>query len=565
VNDARWIIAPSAPEAVTLSHGLNIPLPLAQVLTVRGVKDLEAGEKFLRGTTDDLYDPTLMRGMAQAVDRLRLACGRGEKILIFGDYDVDGVLSVVMLLRALRQLGGRAEYFIPDRLKDGYGLKAEHLETVLEKKVSLVVSVDCGIKSEDFVREAAQKGIDVIITDHHLPGPQAPPALAVLDPMLADSGYPERVLAGVGVVFKLLQALLDKSEAKKTLAHYLKLVAVGTISDVAELRGENRLMVKAGLKGLESVHNTGLQRLLEKCGLAGKRVSEGDVGFRIGPRLNAAGRLETADLAVKLFLTDSEDEARQIVDRLDKLNAERQRAEELILDQSLAKIRDKTLDRSYRVLILGSPEWHKGIVGIVASKLKDRFYRPVILFAYSGEQAYGSGRSIREFSLIDCLDACRSMFTNYGGHRLAVGCSLPLERMPVFRAAVNDLAGSRLSEEDIRKKIFIDAGLDFEGLTGAFLETYALLAPFGAGNSTPLFMTERAEIASVPQRLKERHIKFLVKQSGRTLEAVGWEKGGWAGSLGRGDQVDLAYSLQFSTFLGQERMQLSLRDVRRSE
>ena len=565
MNDTRWISAPAAPEAEALSQALDIPLPLAQVLAVRGIKEAEEGEKFLRGTTGDLYDPGLMRGMSQAVDRLRAACARGEKILIFGDYDVDGVLSGVMLLRAIRQLGGQADYFIPDRLRDGYGLKAEHLTTVLERKASLVVSVDCGIKSEGFVREAARHGVEVIITDHHLPGPEIPPALAVLDPMLADSAYPERTLAGVGVVFKLLQALLDKSEAEKTLGHYLKLVAVGTIADVADLRGENRLMVKEGLKGLKDARNLGLKALLDKCGLSGKRVSEGDVGFRVGPRLNAAGRLETADLAVKLFLTESQDEARAIVDRLDKLNAARQKTEELILDQSLAKIRDKTLDRTYRVLVLGSPEWHKGIVGIVASKLKDLFYRPVILFAYSDEQAYGSGRSIREFSLIDCLDACRSLFTNYGGHRLAVGCSLPWERIPAFRAAVNDQAASRLTEDDIRKKIFIDAGLDFKDLSGSFFETYSLLAPFGVGNPTPLFKTERAQVASAPQRLKERHVKFQVQQAGRTLEAVGWDKGSWADSLHRGDQVDLAYTLLFSTFLGQERVQLSLRDVRRSE
>jgi len=564
VNEARWILAPAAPEAAALSRDLDIPLPLAQVLAVRGLKDAAAGQRFLHGTSEDLYDPSLMSGMSRAVSRLRQACASGEKILIFGDYDVDGVLSVVMLLRALRQLGGQADYFIPDRLRDGYGLKPEHLQTVLEKRASLVVSVDCGIRSEGFVREAARQGVEVIITDHHLPGPEVPQALAVLDPMLSDSGYPERSLAGVGVVFKLLQALLDTPEAKKNLDHYLKLVAVGTISDVAELRGENRLMVKEGLKGLMNVRNLGLKALLDKCGLSGKRVSEGDVGFRIGPRLNAAGRLETADLAVKLFLTGSEDEAGQIVDRLDRLNAERQKTEETILDQSLAKIKDKTLDRAYRVLVLGSPEWHKGVVGIVASKLKDLFYRPVILFAYSGEQAYGSGRSIREFSLIDCLDACCSLFTNYGGHRLAVGCSLPLERMPDLRAAVNGQALSRLSDEDIRKKILIDAALDFKDLTGAFFETYALLAPFGVGNPTPLLLTEKAEVASAPQRLKERHVKFQVRQCGRTLEAVGWEKGRWAESLTRGDQVDLAYSLQFSTFLGQERVQLSLHDVRRS-
>jgi single-stranded-DNA-specific exonuclease len=557
-------MAPASSEADLLCSRLGIPLPIAQVLTVRGVKDHITAQKFLRGTTDDLYDPYLMKGMKEAASRLRQACARGEKVLVFGDYDVDGVLSVVMLLRALCLMGARAEYFIPDRLKDGYGLKEEHLETVLERGASLVISVDCGIKSEGFVQKAAQKGIDVIITDHHLPGKEVPPALAVLDPMLADSEYPERSLAGVGVVFKLLQALLDGPEAKKSLAHYLKLVALGTISDVAELRGENRLMVKAGLEGLKSVHNAGLLSLLDKCGLSGKRVSEGDVGYRIGPRLNAAGRLETADLAVRLFLTESTAEAQEIVERLDRLNAERQRTEERIFNQSLAKIKDKALDRSYRVLILGSEEWHKGVVGIVASKLKDIFYRPVILFAYRDGQAYGSGRSIREFSLIDCLDSCRSLFTNYGGHRLAAGCSLPVERMPDLRRAVNDLAESKLTEEDVHKKIFIDARLDFGSLSRGFWEAYALLAPFGAGNSTPVFMTERAEIVSSPQRLKERHVKFLVRQCGRTLEALGWERGHWTDSLDRGQQVDLAYSLQFSSYLGEERVHLSVHDIRRS-
>jgi single-stranded-DNA-specific exonuclease len=562
MRERVWLTPQARPEADLLARELGLPLPLARVLANRGISAPEEGRRFLYGTIDDLRDPYLLSGMKAAVTRVRQAIDRKERILVFGDYDADGVLSVVMLLKALGDLGAEVDYFIPARLRDGYGLKADHIDVVIEKKASLVISVDCGIKAHEFVARARAAGVDVIVTDHHLPDVELPPAVAVLNPVLPDSGYPDKNLAGVGVVFKLLEALLRDHAHEPRLDHYLKLVSVGTIADVAELRGENRLFVKAGLKGLEKAVNPGLKSLLEVCGLRGQRVSEGDVAFRLGPRLNAAGRMESADLAVELFQTASPDKAREIVRRLDELNALRQKTEEGICDQARKKIEEEGLDRGYRVLVLGSEAWHRGIIGIVASRLKEEFHRPVILFSYENGIANGSGRSIREFSLIDCLDHCKSHFLNYGGHRLAVGCSLLRENMDAFRAEVNAFAAARLSDEDLARKVRLDAVLDPGEITPEFLEKYALLEPFGVGNATPVFMTEKVRVVRAPQRLQGRHCKLVVHKGSRQVEAIGWDKGDWAATVTAGDRLDLAYSLQFSSYFGAPRPYLCLEDIR---
>ncbi len=562
MNNRAWVVSPPRAEAEVLARELGLPLPLARVLNNRGLTDPQDSYRFLHGTIEDLRDPMLLSGMSAALARIRQALERKEKILIFGDYDADGVLSVVMLLKALAGLGADVDYFIPDRLKDGYGLKEDQIEVVRQRNARLVISVDCGIKALGFVAKAKELGVDVIITDHHLPGPELPAAAAILNPVLNDSGYPEKNLAGVGVVFKLLEALLADGPARSSLEHYLKLVSIGTIADVAELRGENRIFVKHGLKGLERPANPGLKSLLDICGLKGQRVSQGEVAFRVGPRLNAAGRMDSADLAVRLFMTGSTGEAQDIVRRLDDLNRLRQKTEEKICSQALAKIRDRGLDKTHKILVLGSEQWHRGIVGIVASRLKETFHRPVILFSYEDGLAYGSGRSIKEFSLIDCLDALREHFLNYGGHRLAVGCSLPRDRMPSFKEAANALADSRLTEDDLQAKVRIDSTLDLAEVDSGFLQAYSWLEPFGVGNPTPVFMASDIEVASAPQKLRGKHCKFLAKQSGRTIEAIGWDKGDWADSLGRGSRTSLAFSIQHSTYLGETRPYLSLEDKR---
>lgn len=565
MNPGRWAIAPDRPEADILASSLGIPLPIARILVNRSVLSTEAAETFLGGTLDDLHDPYLMKGMDRAVSRVEEAVRNKEKILVFGDYDVDGVLSVVILIRALSGLGAEVDYFIPNRLKDGYGIKETHLQIVRERKARLVISVDCGIKAVEFTAKAREAGVDVIITDHHRPGESLPEAVAVLNPVLSESGYPFPKLAGVGVVFKLLQALFQKRDRSSQLQHYAKLVAIGTIADVADLRGENRLLVKSGLQGLEKTTNRGLRSLLDQCGVLDRKVSEGDVGFRIAPRINAAGRMGLAADAVRLFFSDDDDESDRLARRLSELNSERQNAEDKIYNEALRRITEGSLDRRYKILVLGCETWHRGIIGIVASKLKDFFYRPVLLFSYENGKAHGSGRSISELSLIECLDACGDVFLDYGGHTLAVGCVLPRERMGLLRERVNRVVEARLQGDELQRKIRIDTRLSLAEIEPSFLKNHARLAPFGVGNPKPLFLSEGVEVVGSPQVLQGKHLKLLARQDGRMIEALAWDRKDWLDEVQKGARLDIVYSLRASTFLGEEQYSLSLEGVRTSE
>jgi single-stranded-DNA-specific exonuclease len=562
MNSAIWVVNPPRPEAEVLAQALSLPPAIARVLVNRKILTEEAARAFLFGDIAALYDPYLMKGMDRAVARIEEAVAKGEKILVFGDYDVDGVLSTVMLMKALTFLGAKVEYFIPERLTDGYGIKDEHVEIPVQKGAGLVISVDCGIKAVEFTARAKEKGIDVIITDHHRPGETLPDAVAVLNPVLADSGYPDGSLAGVGVAFKLIQALLEKSGKAAGLPHYMKLVSIGTVADVAELKGENRVFVKLGLKGLRNVSNMGLRSLIEACGLGNRKISEGDIGFRIGPRINAAGRMGMTDLAVRLFFSESSEESQALVRKLDDLNAQRQKTEEKIFNDARERIEERGLDKKYKCLVLGSPDWHRGVIGIVASKLKDRFNRPVVLFVYENGKAYGSGRSIPDVPLIDLLDDCRHLFLSYGGHKLAVGCTLPTERMAAFKEALNPLAEARITEDNLIRKIKIDGPLEFAAVDDRFLETFALLFPFGVGNPKPLFLAENVEVISEPQVLQRKHLKFLARQNGRVLEALGWDKAEWRHVVRRGSRVSLAFSLMMSEYLGVQKVSLSIEDLK---
>ncbi len=563
MENPQWLIAPRRAEAEIIADKLGIPLPIAQVLTNRKILSPEEAETFLSGTLDNLHDPYLLADMDKAVERILGAVRQKQMILIFGDYDVDGDLSVVILLKALRSLGAEVDYFIPERLKDGYGIKEDHLKIVREKKARLVISVDCGIKSVAFTAKAKAEGVDVIITDHHLPGDTLPEATALLNPVLSGSSYPYKGLAGVGVVYKLLQALLSREGKVSNLPHYAKMVAIGTIADVAELRGENRLLVKEGLMGLENTSNMGLRSLLDNCGLKKKRITEADIGFRIAPRINAAGRMGVADAAVRLFFTEDEEESCRLALWLDELNSKRQDEEERIYKEALSRVKKSSLDQRYKLLVLGCEGWHRGVIGIVASKLKDFFYRPVLLFHYEDGKAQGSGRSISEFSLIRCLDECREFFLDYGGHTLAVGCVLMRDRLGLFKQKVNSVVRESLGEEELRRKIRVDAQINLADIDRCFIENFLRLTPFGVGNPKPVFLTRGVEVMNSPQLIQDKHLKFLVRHSGRTFEALGWEKAEWLPEIQRGNKVDLVYSLQSSTFLGEEMFSLSFEGMKR--
>src|SRR5512143_4013094 len=562
MSTATWVVQPPRAEAEALARALDIPPAIARVLVNRKITTEEAAREFLFGDLNKLHDPYLMKGMAEAVARIGQALERREKILIFGDYDVDGVLSTVMLKKALTTLGADVEYFIPERLTDGYGIKDEHVRIAVERGAALVISVDCGIKSVEFTARAREQGVDVIITDHHRPGDSLPEAVAVLNPVVPGSGYPDTGLAGVGVTFKLIQALLAKAGKDTGLTHYMKLVSIGTVADVAELKGENRLFVKQGLKGLRDVANPGLRSLIEVCGLGRRKISEGDLGFRLGPRINAAGRMGMTDLAVRLFFSEDPAETLELVQKLDDLNAQRQRTEEKIFNEARERVEVRGLDKKYKCLVLGSPDWHRGVIGIVASKLKDRFNRPVILFHYENGKAHGSGRSISEVPLIDLLEDCKRHFLSYGGHRLAVGCTLATDGLPAFNADLNRFAGERIADDCLKRKIKIDGPLDFAAIDERFMSTLALLVPFGVGNPKPLFMADNVEIISEPKVLQNKHLKFLARHEGRVLEALCWDKADWRHVVRRGSRVSLAFSLMTSEYMGEQRTNLSVEDLK---
>lgn len=564
MNDQEWIINQPHPQAELLAGAINVPFWVARILTNRNIVTPEEAKSFLFGDESCLHDPFLFRDMKKAVARIKRAICNKEKILVFGDYDVDGILSVVMLTRALADLGGVVSYYIPNRLSEGYGLKESSLEVVIKEGAGLVISTDCGITASAFVARAKKAGIDVIITDHHQPGASLPAAEAILNPALPDSGYPENNLAGVGVVFKLIQALYQGHPRQGVIHHYLKLVSIGTVADIAELKGENRLLVKQGLEQLKQAVNPGLKGLLETCGLLGKNVSVWDVGFRIGPRLNAAGRLGEAEAAVELFFSSDDEKISLLVKKLDKFNAERQKIEGKIFQQAISLVEAKKLNDRYKMLILGSEEWHRGVIGVVASKLKEMFYRPVMLFAYENGQAVGSGRSVPGFSLIECLHAQRELLDNYGGHNQAAGCELSLERMSEFRSRINRYAEEALSPEDLQKKIFIDLEINLEELDSEFMEYFHLLAPFGVGNPRPYFLARRVEIVSPPKKIQNKHIKFIVRQKDRSFEAIGWRKGDWVDLLRRGDIIDFVFTPQVNEYRGERLIYLSLEGIKKA-
>lgn len=563
MREKIWIMSPYNERAKILSAELKIPYELTQVLINRNINDGEAAHEFLYGNLEGMHDPYLMNGMSDSVKRIRKAIYLKEKILIFGDYDVDGVLSVVMLRKALKSLGGDVDYYIPHRLKEGYGIKKHHINFILKKNIKLVITVDCGIKAVNFTKIAKEKGVDVIVTDHHLPGSELPDAVGILDPVKNDSGYPDKKLAGVGVVFKLVQALLDNCGKSDLINHYLKLVSIGTVADVVDLTGENRLFVKFGLEALEKVSNKGLKSLLRASGIRRKKVTVGDVGFRIGPRINAAGRMGMADLAVRLFFEYSTLECDEISGLLNQLNSQRQKVEEKILVQALKRIKNRNLENRYKLLVLDCDEWHRGVIGIVASKLKEMYNRPVILFANQNGIAYGSGRSIKEFSIIDCLDECKGFLEEHGGHKLAAGCVLLQKNMDIFKKNVNLIAESKITEEDLKHKIYIDANLDFADINDSFIEKFRLLSPFGIGNPKPVFLVENAEVVKKPQKIKNAHCKLLVRKNGRYFEAFGWRKPDYADFIQQGERINMVYSLQFSNYAGEEIISLAFEDAKK--
>ncbi|HMJ86421.1 MAG TPA: single-stranded-DNA-specific exonuclease RecJ, partial [Vicinamibacterales bacterium] len=489
---------------------------------------------------------------------------------IHGDYDVDGITSTVILRRALEMLGADVVHFIPERLKDGYGLLPAAIERLHADGVQLIISVDCGIRGADAARRAQELGVDLIITDHHEPDAELPPALAVINPKRHDCSYPDKYLAGVGVALKLVQALCRRADREVWLPGFIKVAAIGTLADVVPLVGENRVIAKLGLDLLtKGPHKVGLRALLDVSGLSGKTVDSYHIGFMVAPRVNAAGRMSTPDIATRLLLAADEtmaEEARQLALQLDGENVRRQEEEAEILAAAKKIVQTDPDVGARSVLVVGGEGWHRGVIGIVASKLVDAFHRPAIVLSVDGDSAHGSCRSIPRFDMLAALERCAHLFLRFGGHKQAAGLAMEAGRIKELRLAINAVADETLGPDDLMPRLRIDGDLTFRAITGGVAAGVAALAPFGAGNPRPVFAARGVEIIDGPRKLKERHLKMALKQEGRIFRAIAWRAAERHDFLAEHKTaLDVAFSLDQNQYNGETYVELTLADLRSCE
>ncbi len=551
-----------------LVKGLKVPEPIAAVLVGRGYSEIETAKAFLRPELANLHDPWSLAGMEDAVARLSRAIDDGERILVHGDYDVDGVSGTALLTRALRSLGAVVEPFVPHRLKHGYDFGPAGLARAIAVDASLVLTCDCGIVSHETVAAASSEGIDVIVSDHHTPLPELPPAVAVINPQRPDCSYPEKVLCGAGVAFKLLQALYDRRGKPVTdLYRYLDLVAIPTIADLVPLTGENRILARFGLKVLARTPNPGLRALLNVAGIRGDRpINAGQIAFIIGPRINAVGRMGDSMRGVKLLLTDDETEAREIAAVVDEENRIRQEVDRATLEEAneiLEASFDPERDRS---IVLASPDWHSGVIGIVASRIVEKYYRPTVLIALDGNAGKGSGRSIPGFHLYEALDSCKSHLEQFGGHRYAAGVQIRADKIDDFRRALDDVAHDRLTEDDLIPRLRIDRELPISQVSAELWRFLAHFGPYGQGNPKPVFLARDVTLRGPPEIVGSDHLRLRVEVGdGASPEAIAFGQADESEWLDESSRVDMAYQVGVRSWQGIETVQAQVIDLRPSE
>ena len=554
-------------EAASLALELGVSPVTARLLAIRGLSDPDEARRFLKPSLDQLLDPFLLTDVEKAADRLLAAIPGGERIAVHGDYDVDGITSTVILRRALESLGANVGHFIPERLTDGYGLQPNTIDRLHAEGVRVIVSVDCGIRGADAARRARDLGVDLIITDHHEPDTELPDALAIVNPKRHDCNYPDKNLAGVGVALKLVQALCHKTGKSHWLPAFVKIAAIGTLADVVPLVGENRVIAKLGLEMLtKGPHKVGLRALFEAAGLTGKTIDSYHIGFMVAPRINAAGRMSTPDIATRLLLASDEglaDEAKALADQLETENSRRRQEDQDILAKAKKTVESDPDVGARSVLVVAGDGWHRGVIGIVASKLVDAFYRPAIVLSIDGDIAHGSCRSIPGFDMLGALESCAPLLGRFGGHKQAAGLQLESARIREFRQAINAHAETLLMPDDLRPRLWLDGPLTFRDLSDRLVAELNALAPFGPSNPRPKFHTGPVEVCDGPRILKERHLKMSVKQDGRVLRAIQWNAAEREGTLlAQKGGVEIAYTVEENEFRGERYVELRLEDFR---
>jgi single-stranded-DNA-specific exonuclease len=554
----RWVVAPRPDAAAVraLAESLHLPEPLAALLVQRGQSDPDSARRYLRPSLGLLSDPLRLAGMAGAVEAVVATVRAGGTILVHGDYDVDGQCATALLTRALRAAGASVEPFLPHRLRDGYDFGAAGLEAAQAAGASLIITCDCGITAVEAVRNARAAGIGVVVTDHHLPGEELPPALAIVDPQLPGDTSGATTLCGTGVAFKLVQALVPALGLPANLPyHLLDLVALATVADVVPLTGENRIMVKHGLRLLPDTSWPGLRALLEVSGLAGREVRASHLGYILGPRLNAAGRIADATDGLRLLLTDDPAEASVLARRLEGLNVERQALDQRILDEALTQV-EQTADPEDAAFVLYQDGWHPGVVGIVASRVVERYGRPAFLIAFDGDIGKGSGRSISRFDLHAALLACGDLLERYGGHHMAAGLAVRRDQVEAFRERFVGLARMLLSPEDLGPEQRVDLEVTLGEVTPELERLMRHLEPCGTGNASPVFGVRGVRFTG-RSRVGQGHLKGVLDDGRSRLRAIGFQWADRVPWLAEG-LVDAAFRLECNEWNGQITLQARL-------
>jgi single-stranded-DNA-specific exonuclease len=539
----------------------NISTLLAKILLNRGIDTNEKIEKFLHPKIEYLYDPYLLCDMEKAINRIIDAINKKQKITVYGDYDVDGITSIAVLTKFLTELGVENTYYLPNRLDEGYGLNKSAIKTISENDTSLLITVDCGISANDEVEYANSIGLDVIITDHHECLKTLPNAVAVIDPKREDSEYPFKYLAGVGVTFKLIQAIsirlgLDRAKYLK----YLDIVCLGTVADIVPLVDENRVIVKFGLELIKQTKNQGLKALIKAAGY--DKIDSTAISFGLAPRINACGRMGEAQIALKLLLTNLENEAIQIADELNKINRERQSVERRIMEEAISLIKNNELYKD-NVIILGNTDWHHGVIGIVASKITEMYYKPSILICFEGEEGKGSGRSIEGFDLHEALGGCSDSLIKYGGHEMAIGLSIESKKFDDFKKMLLEIAGQRITE-DMVATIKVDSEVTTKDISLDMVKSLELLEPYGEGNLPPVFIYKNIKVDSIRTLSEDKHLKLNVKDGNIIFDAIGFNMGELKDSIKMGDRVDILHYLEINKYNNTERVQLNIKDIKHS-
>jgi single-stranded-DNA-specific exonuclease len=575
----RWALKTQGdPEAVrSIAQALGITSELANLLVQRGIKSFDEARDFFRPSLEHLHDPFLMKDMDRAVDRIRESISNKEKIMIYGDYDVDGTSAVALVYTFLHNFHDQLDFYIPDRYIEGYGISFKSIDFAEENNIKLVIALDCGIKAVEKVAYAREKGIDFIICDHHRPGAELPPAVAVLDPKRADCDYPYKELSGCGIGFKLIQACTrSMAYPFESLINYLDLVAISIASDIVDITGENRILAYYGLKMINSHPRPGLEALLKFSAIRKNDESNGgcvfnreltiaDLVFLIGPRINAAGRIESGTNSVKLLITKSPDEARRVAEQINDYNTERKTLDTSATQQALAMIEADPVLRSARSTVIYDPQWHKGVIGIVASRLTEVYYRPTIVLTYSNGLITGSARSVRDFDIYDAIDSCSDLLEHFGGHKFAAGLSLLPENLVKFRERFEEAVSARLAGVELVPEVEVDAEISLSMINTRFFNILRQFAPFGPGNMTPMFVTHGVIDAGGSRVVGKNHLKMNVVHpsiSGGPIPAIAFQQGEHLAIIDRQIPFNICYHIEENEWNGSVNLQLNIKDIR---